>query len=351
MKNIKNKVLTVASVGVLVAALNITGVFWTFFTTLQPSSTYNCSGYGYQTGYGYGYNCNPINQNDWGFGDARGIDVCPWNIDNSGNFYDRTCDASGSPSSNSDNNSGWNSSSSWNNNSTDENSTNENDDNSTENEEAVEGETEVNNKGDYVTPEYTKTSVIIRAILDDDFNPNYINKFLDIDNSPYKEIIIRFAKAWIIYGTTPTTFEPKRGINRAEFLAIVLMTHSKNFDLGSENTGFPDVDSSSWQAKVVKKWVALGIINGYSDWTFKPNRIISKAEAYGIVSNMGILSSKAVEKVAYTDLEAKWQEDLTKKLEFLKILDPAADNYKFEPNSSVSREEMLNFIYKIISLY
>gem|GEM_PF-4965026 len=66
---------------------------------------------------------------------------------------------------------------------------------------------------------------------------------------------------------------------------------------------------------------------------------------------MGILSSKAVEKVAYTDLEAKWQEDLTKKLEFLKILDPAADNYKFEPNSSVSREEMLNFIYKIISLY
>ena len=347
MKNIKNKVLTVASVGILVAALNVTGVFWTFFTTVQPNSTYSCSGYGYQTGYGYGYDCTLLNT--WGFGDARGIDVCPWNIDNSGDFYDRTCDATWTPSANTG-------SSTWTDNSWNDDSSNESDNNdsSSENEdsaETVEGETEVNNKGDYITPEYTKTSVIIRAILNDDFNPNYVNKFADIANSPYKEIIIRFAKAWIVYGTSPTTFEPERGITRAEFLAIVLKTHSKAFDLGSENTGFPDVDPNSWQAKVIKKWVALGIINGYSDWTFKPNRIISKAEAYGIVANMGILSSKAVEKVSYTDLEAEWQEDLTKKLEYLKILDPAWDNYKFEPNSSVSRGEMLSFIYKVISLY
>jgi hypothetical protein len=66
---------------------------------------------------------------------------------------------------------------------------------------------------------------------------------------------------------------------------------------------------------------------------------------------MGILSSKANESTAYTDLEAKWQETMVKKLEKLGVLNAASDNYRFQPNSAVNRDQMLNFINKVISLY
>ncbi len=361
MKNIKNKVLTVASVGVLIAALNVTGVFWEFYLNgNQPTSGYTCSsGYGYQTGYGYGYgyNCTADGTNDEGLGDARGIDVCPGNIDNSGDFYDRKCDGEGTPSANTDDDNDNDNDSSDDSNDGNSNQDNGNDtsddswnnnDTSGGNDDNVEGATDVVDHGDYVTPNKFASCSIIKSVLN--WNAT-MNPFVDINNSPYKDIIIKFANAWVVHGTSATTFEPNRGITRSEFLAIVIKTHCYKFDLGSENPGFPDVSSTSWQAKVVKKWVALGLIHGYSDGTFKPNRIISKAEAYGIVSNMGILSSKANTTTTYTDLEAEWQKTMVKKLEKLGVLNAANDNYKFQPNSAVNRDQMLNFINKVISLY
>ncbi len=353
MENIKNKALWIASIVILVTALNVTGVFWTFFSDKNdaPSGSI-CWGYWYQSGYGYGYMCDVPHTWLW---EAQGIDVCPWNIDNSWDFYDWECGNWVQAENNNEENT---QEGSWTN--TQENNQNEENNNTETNtwtstqentQENVNNQSNTTNHGDYVTPNKFASCMIIKNILDPNYMPNYVNPFVDINNSLYKNTIISFAKVWIVHWTTPTTFEPFRGITRAEFLAIVIKTHCYNFDLGSDNPGFPDVSPTSWQAKVVKKWVALGIIHGYSDWTFKPNRVISKAEAYGIVSSMWIITSKWVEKVSYTDLEAKWQENMVKKLEYLGVLDPAKDNYKFHPNAAVNRDQMLDFIKRVISLY
>lgn len=49
------------ALGTVAAALGlsiVSGVFSTFYTTIQSGK--NCSVYGYQSGYGYGYDCTPI---------------------------------------------------------------------------------------------------------------------------------------------------------------------------------------------------------------------------------------------------------------------------------------------------
>ena len=188
-----------------------------------------------------------------------------------------------------------------------------------------------------------------------DYNSDYKLTFKDVTEKNYLDELQRLEKVWIIKWTKPWIFEPNRWITRSEFLAIVLQVHCYDVSHKPESLPFYDVDLNSWQAKVIKVWTELWIIKWYEKdkkWTpFRPDREISKIEAFWIMMKMREIEILENYKDKYTDKKANWQAKPLSAGEYLWILKPEETNYKFHPDSYLNRDEMVKMIIDIIKLY
>ena len=188
-----------------------------------------------------------------------------------------------------------------------------------------------------------------------DYNSDYKLTFKDVTEKNYLDELQRLEKVWIIKWTKPWIFEPNRWITRSEFLAIVLQVHCYDVSHKPESLPFYDVDLDSWQAKVIKVWTELWIIKWYEKdkkWTpFRPDREISKIEAFWIMMKMREIEILENYKDKYTDKKANWQDKPLSAGEYLWILKPEETDYKFHPDSYLNRDEMVKMIIDIIKLY
>lgn len=104
--------------------------------------------------------------------------------------------------------------------------------------------------------------------------------FPDVPNGyGYAEAIADLREAGVLQGYADGTFKPGATVNRAEFLKTVLQA------TGAEMVGsacFPDV-KAEWFAPAVCKAREEGIVSGYEDGKFHPERNVSRAEAVKIV--------------------------------------------------------------------
>jgi len=89
----------------------------------------------------------------------------------------------------------------------------------------------------------------------------------------------------ILQGYNDNTFRASNYVTRMEMAVIIMRA------LGYENTpsgpvSFKDANSiPAWSINYVGKGVELGIFNGYTDSTFKPERYITRAEVFKIIDN------------------------------------------------------------------
>ncbi|WP_145052799.1 S-layer homology domain-containing protein [Paenibacillus xylanexedens] len=77
-------------------------------------------------------------------------------------------------------------------------------------------------------------------------------------------------------------------------------------------TSFSDVSSTNWAAPAIDFLVSQKAVSGYADGTFKPNRLVSKAEAAHIYRVLfpDVGSNKVALK--YTDVKSHWAlKDMT----------------------------------------
>jgi thiol-disulfide isomerase/thioredoxin len=120
--------------------------------------------------------------------------------------------------------------------------------------------------------------------------------FNDVVGHPYESSIQYVLDHGIVSGYPDRTYRPEQVINRAEFTKIVI---GARFSADREGCAvsrlpFPDVPEDSWFAQYVCVAHARGIVAGYADGTFKPERAVNAAEAakiiatsYGIASEPG----------------------------------------------------------------
>lgn len=113
-----------------------------------------------------------------------------------------------------------------------------------------------------------------------------VQLFTDVDSgNPYKDAIGWAKQSGILQGYPDGTFKPDRTVNRAEFLKIVLGAKGINVSDATGNAGFKDVDDGAWYAPYIRYAKAQGIIQGYADGTFKPDQTVNFAEALKMAYN------------------------------------------------------------------
>lgn len=113
---------------------------------------------------------------------------------------------------------------------------------------------------------------------------------------PNEQAINYVQEQGIVQGYPDGTFRPDNTINRAEFAKIVMATRFSPDDIaacphrpGRTGNIFPsDVGADQWFSAYVCRAIESGIIRGYPDGTFRPDRAINFVEAAKILSTSQI---------------------------------------------------------------
>ena len=146
-----------------------------------------------------------------------------------------------------------------------------------------------------------EVATIFFRLLDDDTRAKYWssgNNFSDVSADKwYNNAVSTLCNMGVIGGYADGTFRPDAPISRAEF-AKIAVSFTQNTGSATYNY-FTDVKTTDWFAPYVTAAKDAGLIEGYSDGSFKPESKITRAEACAIVNRtLGRKPSKAHMKIS-----------------------------------------------------
>ena len=146
-----------------------------------------------------------------------------------------------------------------------------------------------------------EVATIFFRLLDDDTRAKYWsseNNFSDVSADKwYNNAVSTLCNMGVIGGYADGTFRPDAPISRAEF-AKIAVSFTQNNGSAVYNY-FTDVKTTDWFAPYVTAAKDAGLIEGYSDGSFKPESKITRAEACAIVNRtLGRKPSKAHMKIS-----------------------------------------------------
>ncbi|MDR3906426.1 MAG: S-layer homology domain-containing protein, partial [Evtepia sp.] len=107
------------------------------------------------------------------------------------------------------------------------------------------------------------------------------NPYSDVSEDDwYNNAVSTLTNAGLIYGYEDGTFKPNGNITRAEFATIAVRFFEATYE--GENL-FPDIDGH-WAQDYINEAANAGIVDGYPDGTFGPQKRITRAEAMTMVN-------------------------------------------------------------------
>lgn len=161
----------------------------------------------------------------------------------------------------------------------------------------------------------------------------------------------------LISGYPDGSFKPDNTINRAEALKIVSLAR---LQLLGEDKGpltamnFPDVKSSDWFYPYVQKAFTLGVVEGYTDGTFKPANEITAAESWKIIDTELIKTfvspiSGGASLVAqpFTDVKLDaWYAPYLAYAKQRQFIEAKGDG-SYDPERKISRADFAEAVYRV----
>lgn len=141
-----------------------------------------------------------------------------------------------------------------------------------------------------------------------------------------------------IYGYSDGTFKPNNDITRAEAAAIFARLQNLNMSSMSKPS-FSDTESS-WYNAVINAVVKAGLMKGFPDGTFRPSDKLTRAAMAQIISN---INNGKVKDAPFKDIKGNWAEEAIKKVFDSGIINGYSDG-TFRPNSHITRAESVKMI-------
>ncbi|MBI2634326.1 S-layer homology domain-containing protein [Candidatus Peregrinibacteria bacterium] len=185
-------------------------------------------------------------------------------------------------------------------------------------------------------------------------SPGNCGNFYDITRYDRYCPAIKWAVSKGIFtGYYDGAFKPEQPITRAEAIKVILKAFNEQVrTIEGLNFGFKDIDTFSWYTSYIGYALKLGIIQGYSDGTFRPESSINRIEALKIF----LEAAKILDRIniashpygqAYYDTpnipSTKWYMSY---VWFAKINNLNDNEYYFYPDSQMTRGEMADMIYR-----
>ena len=149
-----------------------------------------------------------------------------------------------------------------------------------------------------------------------------------------------------VIGYTDGTIRPNNDISRAEVATIFfrLLTDEAREQYTTTAGNFTDVKAGMWCNRAIATLTNMGIIKGYTDGSFQPNKSITRAELATIIARFAKLD---VNTKTFSDITGHWAQ---------KNIELAAGNgwingYEdgtFRPNNNITRAETFAMINRVL---
>lgn len=189
------------------------------------------------------------------------------------------------------------------------------------------------------------SDAVIKNAKGDDVTANYkityvdgVLKAIEVLN---KEIHFNY-----VIGYTDGTIRPNNDISRAEVATIFfrLLTDEAREQYTTTAGNFTDVKAGMWCNRAIATLTNMGIIKGYTDGSFQPNKSITRAELATIIARFAKLD---VNTKTFSDINGHWAQ---------KNIELAAGNgwingYEdgtFRPNNNITRAETFAMINRVL---
>lgn len=104
-----------------------------------------------------------------------------------------------------------------------------------------------------------------------------------------------------------------------------------------------------WAEKTIHTFVKLHFIDGYGAGQFKPNGKITRAEFAMLISRIFNISDGTKQSAAFKDVNGHWAKEAIENLSRAGVLGGYSDG-SFKPNQTISREEMVILLSRIVNL-
>lgn len=174
--------------------------------------------------------------------------------------------------------------------------------------------------------------------------------FKDVASHWAETGIKRAAELGIVNGYVDDTFKPNNGITRAEF--VVMLMKILNAPEQAATTSFSDLKDTLWAEKAILQAAQLGIVSGYTDGSFRPNQLITRAQMAVIIAKA--LKVKQVEKAAsirFTDEDVipMWAKLAIQKVADAGIMTGRSQEF-FVPQGTATRAEAVVVLLRLMDI-
>ncbi|MBW5447653.1 hypothetical protein GE107_16470 [Cohnella sp. CFH 77786] len=108
--------------------------------------------------------------------------------------------------------------------------------------------------------------------------------------------------------------------------------------------GFPDIQNH-WAKKYILTALDKGIVSGYPDNSFQPNKAVSRAEAAAMLNKITKLKpDSAAPPNVFPELETHWSKEAVRNLAALGVILPGDYAKGFRPDEKITRFEVMKWL-------
>lgn len=138
------------------------------------------------------------------------------------------------------------------------------------------------------------------------------------------------------------TFRPDQSATRAEVASMLYSLLKDEYKRDIAEDQFNDI-KGHWSNKQINTVASLGLVSGYKDGTFQPDRAVTRGEMAAILSNLfdDVDTNNAKN---FTDISGHWSASYVKKASTLGIVSGYADG-TFKPDAKITRAQLVTMIH------
>ena len=173
---------------------------------------------------------------------------------------------------------------------------------------------------------------------------NLGSHFSDIDEDDwYYDNVMDAADNGYISGMGDGTFNPMGSTTRAQFASMIANAMGYEADPEAPSM-FRDVADDFWGKAAINFCVQNGILTGYEDGSFQPNKAITRQEAASILRNAFELTETTDELFPDDSAIAGWAKESVYLVKASGLMKGDAGTGNFRPTSTITRAEAASIL-------
>jgi hypothetical protein len=151
-----------------------------------------------------------------------------------------------------------------------------------------------------------------------------------------------------LYGFADGAIRPDEGMTRAQVAVVIYRLLSDETREANRVTvsAFPDVQHGSWYETAVATLSRMGIILGYSDGTFRPDELISRAQFAALFARFDSAEYTGGNK--FSDIDGHWAANLINRAAVKGWVGGFADG-SYHPNRDITRAEAATLVNRVLN--